>query len=362
MPSASPGQAPVRAGTILTIAGNGSQGASGDGGPAIEAQLNSPKAVAVDALGNVYIGEAFSRVRKVAPDGNISTVAGTGISGFSGDGGPATAAKLSWPGSLAIDAAGSLYIADLYNLRIRKVTRDGIITTVAGNGQGQGPGFGGYSGDGGPATLAQLGSPSGIALDSRGNLYIADEINGRVRRVTADGVIETVVGPQVPGQSQRLNPTGLAFDQAGNLYVADNAALVIWKVAADGTISRIAGRGIPPGDAGTCTPALSAAFGQALAVAVDHRGNIYIADAAANKVRVVNSNRILSTIAGSGIHGAFGAVGAVGDGGPATSATLGGPPDIAVDDQGDLYIADEANMRVRKVIAPWQVATNSVCG
>jgi NHL repeat-containing protein len=353
----------VIAGTILTIAGNGTPGDSGDRGPAIAAQLNAPKAVAVDAFGNVYIGEASSRVRRVAPDGTISTVAGNGMSGFSGDGGPATAATLTWPSGLAIDGAGSLYIADLYNFRIRKVTRDGIITTVAGNGYvGPFPGMGGYSGDGGPATLARLSHPSGIALDLKGNLYIADQDNGRVRMVTVDGIIQTVAGPQVSGESQPLYPTGVALDHAGNLYIADNAVLVIRKVAADGTMSRVAGRGFPPGDSGNCTPALSAAFGQALAVAVDGRGNIYIADAATDKVRVINANGIFGTIAGTGVHGAFGAVGAVGDGGPATAAALGSPPGIAVDDQGDLYIADEANMRVRKVIAPWQSTVNVTCG
>jgi sugar lactone lactonase YvrE len=347
----------------VTIAGTGTQGDSGDGGPAIAAQLNGPKAVAVDALGNVYIGEAIGRVRKVAPDGTIRTVAGTGTAGFSGDGGPATEAKLSWPIGLAIDGAGNLYIADQFNYRIRKVTPDGIITTVAGNGfAGQAPGTGGYSGDGGPATSARLGPPSGVAVDQQGNLYIADEINRRVRKVTADGVIGTLVGPQMPGESQSLYPTGLAFDHAGNLLIADNAALVIRKVAADGTISRVAGRGFPPGDSGNCTPALSAAFGQALAVAVDRRGNVYIADAARDKVRMVNAAGTFTTIAGTGVHGAFGAVGAVGDGGLATAASLGSPPGIAVDDQGNLYIADEANMRVRKVIAPWQAAVNVTCG
>jgi trimeric autotransporter adhesin len=354
-PSASPQHPGIPAGNIVTIAGTGTQGDSGDGGPAIAAQLNGPKAVAVDALGNVYIGEAIGRVRKVAPDGTIRTVAGTGATGFSGDGGQATAAQLSWPISLAIDGGGSLYIADQYNFRIRKVTPDGIITTVAGIGDNQFPGNGGYSGDGGPATLARLGSPTGVALDKKGNLYIADEGNSRVRIVTADGIIRTFVGPPVPGESQHMYPAGLAFDQDGNLFIADNAALVIRKVTVDGTMTRVAGRGYPPGDSGNCTPAVSAAFGQALAVAVDGHGNIYIADAAQNKVRMVSARGIFATIAGTGVHGAFGAVGAFGDGGPATAAPLGSPPGIALDAEGNLYIADEANMRVRKVVAPWQV-------
>jgi hypothetical protein len=361
--TASPQPPRVLAGTIVTIAGDGTQDDSGDGGPAIAGHLNGPKTVAVDALGNVYVGEAFSRVRKVARDGTISTVAGTGTSGFSGDGGLAAAATLSWPSGLAVDGAGSLYIADRDNFRIRKVTPDGIITTVAGTGYvGPFPGLGGYSGDGGPATLARLSAPSGIAVDVKGNLYIADQDNGRVRVVTADGIIRTVAGPQMPDQSQPLYPTAVALDRAGDLFIADNAVLVIWKMAADGTISKVAGRGFPPGDSVNCTPALSAAFGQALGVAVDGRGDVYVADAATDKVRIVNAKGIVNTIAGTGVHGAFGAVGAVGDGGLATAAALGGPPGVAVDEQGNLYIADEANMRVRKVVAPWQAAVNVSCG
>src|SRR3984893_3657611 len=361
-PYSTPEHSGIPAGTIVTIAGTGAQGNSGDGGPAIAAQLNSPKAVAVDGRGNVYIAEAIGRVRKVAPDGTISTVAGTGVNGFSGAGGPAAAALLSWPISLAIDGGGTLYIADQYNFRIRKVTSDGIITTVAGIGDNSFPGNGGYSGDGGPAVLARLGSPTGVGLDKKGNLYIADEGNSRVRMVTADGIIRTFVGPDVPGETQHLYPTGVAFDHDGNLFIADNAGLVIRKVTVAGTISRVAGRGLPPADSGNCSPALSAAFGQALGVAVDGRGDIYIADAAQNKVRMVSATGIFNTVAGTGAHGAFGALGAVGDGGPATAAELGSPPGVAVDDQGDLFIADEANMRVRRVTAPWRAPATLACG
>jgi hypothetical protein len=221
----SPTPPSVLAGTIQTIAGDGTAGYSDDGGPATAAHLNSPKSVAVDAQGNVYIGEAFSRVRKVTPDGTITTVAGTGTSGFSGEGGPATAAMLTLPTGLAVDDAGTLYIADSYNFRVRKVTRDGIITTVAGTGYvGPVPGMGGYSGDGGPAILARIGRPSGVVVDGKGNLYVADPDNGRVRMVTGDGIIRTVAGPTVPGESQALDPAGVALDRAGNLFIADNAA------------------------------------------------------------------------------------------------------------------------------------------
>jgi sugar lactone lactonase YvrE len=359
----SPTPPSVLAGTIQTIAGDGTAGYSDDGGPATAAHLNSPKSVAVDAQGNVYIGEAFSRVRKVTPDGTITTVAGTGTSGFSGEGGPATAAMLTLPTGLAVDDAGTLYIADSYNFRVRKVTRDGIITTVAGTGYvGPVPGMGGYSGDGGPAILARIGRPSGVAVDGKGNLYVADPDNGRVRMVTGDGIIRTVAGPTVPGESQALDPAGVALDRAGNLFIADNAAGVIRKLAVDGTMSKVAGRGFPPGDSGNCTPALSAAFRQALSIAVDGRGDVYFADAAEDKVRMINTKGLFVNIAGSGTHGAFGAVGAVGDGGPATAAALGGPPSVAVDSQGNLFIADEANFRIREVVAPWQAPVNVACG
>jgi DNA-binding beta-propeller fold protein YncE len=232
---------------------------------------------------------------------------------------------------------------------------------VAGNGKaGSFPGLGTYSGDGGPATLAGLGRPSGIALDQKGNLYIADEDNGRVRVVTADGMIKTVVGGQISANSQGPNPAALAFDQAGNLFIADNAGLSVWEVTGVGTITKIAGRGFPPGDSPNCSPARSAAFGQALGIAVDRDENIYIADAAKDKVRMITRDGLFSTVAGTGVHGAFGPVGMVGDGGPATGAALGGPPAVAVDKQGDLYIADEANMRVRKVIQPRHAS--GLCG
>ena len=328
------------------------QGDAGDGGRAIEAQLNGPKAVAVDAAGNVFIGEAFSRVREVMVDGTIRTVAGTGTPGFSGDGGPATSAQLGSVLGLAVDERGDLYIADSYNHRVRMIAPNGTITTVAGTGEAGPEGFGGYSGDGGPATLARLGIPNGLALDVQGDLYIADETNNRVREVSRDGVIHTVLGPSMGVPNQYLDPAGIVFDKAGNLYVADNGELLLWKVAANGTISKLAGRGFPPGDSPNCTPALQAAFGQALSIAVDERGNAYFADAASNKIREVSSDGTIRTIAGNGSVGYFGSGEPSGDGGQATKAALGGPPSVALDSDGNLYIADEGNMRVRKVVAP----------
>jgi sugar lactone lactonase YvrE len=216
-------------GTITTFAGGGSARAPGwgDGGPATSAVLNGgPAAVAVDGQGNVYIAED-ARVRKVNPSGTITTIAGT-VRGFSGDGGPATSAKLFWPRGLAVDGQGNVYIADTANHRVRKVSSSGTITTVAGTGTSS------FSGDGGPAISAQLGSSAGgvsqgLAVDGQGNLYIADTTNDRVRRVTPDGTITTVAGTTRgfsgdggPAISAKLNwPAGLAVDRQGSLYVAD---------------------------------------------------------------------------------------------------------------------------------------------
>ena len=211
-------------GIITTVAGDGPQGDSGDGGQATSAQLSNPSGVAVDAAGNLYIADSGNhRIRKVAANGIITTVAGNGSYGYSGDGGRATSAQLAAPWGVAVDAAGNLYIADTNNGVIRKVAASGIITTVAGNGSH------GYSGDGGPATSAQLNSPSGVAVDAAGNLYIADYGNYRIRKVATNGIITTVAGNYYgysgdggPATSAQLTfPWGLTVDATGNLYVAD---------------------------------------------------------------------------------------------------------------------------------------------
>jgi sugar lactone lactonase YvrE len=338
-------------GVISTVAGNGTAGFSGDGGPATSAQLGFPLGVAVDAAGNLYVADVPSHIRRVTPDGVISTVAGNGTGGFSGDGGPATSAQLYVPSSVAVDAAGNLYIADQRNSRIRKVTRGGLISTVAGTGT--------ISGDGGPATSAQLNSPGGIALDVAGNLYIADSSNNRIRKVTADGVISTVAGNGILGFSgdggpatwARLNsPYGVAVDVAGILYIADTGNSRIRKVTADGVISTVAGNGIW-GFGGDGGPATSAQLNSPDGVAVDWGGNLYIADSTNGRIRKVNAGGVISTVAGNGNTG-FG-----GDGGPATSAQLSFPSGVALDAAGNLYIADTINNRIRKVNAGGVIST-----
>ncbi len=328
--------------TITTIAGTGTAGSSGDGGQATSAQLNRPRGVAVDAQGNVYVADESShRVRKVS-GGTISTVAGTGTAGYSGDGGQATSAQLNGPVGVAVDGQGNLYIADRDNARIRKVS-GGTISTVAGTGTA------GYSGDGGQATSAQLSNPYGIAVDTQGNLYIADLSNNRVRKVTAAGVISTVAGTGTAGYSgdggqatsaQLKNPIAVAVDTQGNLYIADYGNYRVRKVTAAGVISTVAGTGTAgySGDGGQAT---SAQLNSPAGVAVDAGGTLYMADWANNRIRAV-SGGIITTIAGS-------TAGFAGDGGPAGSAQVNSPFDLAVDSRGSLYVSDALNHRLREI-------------
>ena len=362
-------------GTITTVAGTGGfgSGVDGDGGPASEARLYGPDGVAVDGAGNLYISERRNhRIRKVDSTGTITTVAGTGEDGFSGDGGPATAARLSYPEGVALDGAGNLYIAG--NHRIRKVDSTGTITTVAGTGED------GFSGDGGPATAARLSYPEGVALDGAGNLYIADLINHRIRRVDFTGTITTIAGTGLigvfgggfsgdggPASEARLRlPFGVALDGAGNLYIADGGNHRIRKLTPmTGTVTPVpgipggsesfsittiagTGEGSFGGDGGPATEAhLYAPWG----VAVDGAGNLYIADWRNHRIRKVDSTGTITTVAGDGGFGSRG------DGGPASEARLSNPTGVAVDGAGNLYIADWRNHRIRKVDSTGTITT-----
>jgi sugar lactone lactonase YvrE len=297
----------------------------------------------VDASGNLFISDSSNlRIRKVTPDGVISTVAGNGTGGFTGDGGLATAARLSTPSAVAVDVGGNLFISDRNNHRVRKVTPDGVISTVAGIGTN------GFSGDGGPATAARLSFPSAVAVDGAGNLFIAG--SNRVRKVTPDGVISTIAGDGTSGFSgdggpataaQIANPVGLAADGAGNLFVVTSNR--IRKITADGIISTVAGTGTPgfSGDGGPATAALLVPS----AVAVDTSGTLLIAEPSNHRVRKVTADGVISTVAGNGTSSAFFA----GDGGPAISASLNYPSSVAVDSTGNVLIADTSNSRIRKV-------------
>lgn len=334
----------ISGGNITTIAGNGLASFGGDNGPATSAQLSAPDGVAVDNSGNVYISDFLNnRVRMVSPAGIITTVAGNGLSGFSGDGGAATSAQLSQPAGLAVDAAGNLYIADSNNSAVRKVTPAGIISTVAGTGGSQG-----YGGDGGAATSAKMMAPFGVAVDSSGNLYIAD-FYGWIRQVTAStGVISTIGGNGSVGYSgdggqaaaaQFYYPVGVAVDLSGNVYVADSNNGAV-RMISNGTISTVAGNGTLSytGDGGLAT---FAEFSQISSIAVDAQGNVYVADTGNQAIRLFPLGGLVTTIAGNGTQGYMG------DGGPAPQAEMNGPKAVAVTPSGNVYFADSANNSVR---------------
>jgi sugar lactone lactonase YvrE len=331
---------------IATVAGNGRGTYAGDGGTATNASLNTPSGVALDAKGNLYIADtANNRIRRMDTSGIIATVAG---GGSGGDGGAATNASLNGPSGVALDAFGNLYIADTENCRIRKLDTNGIITTVAGNGDLS------YSGDGGAATNASLYYPSGVALDTIGSLYIADSRHNRIRKVDTNGIIMSVAGNGTfaysgdGGNATNASlswPYGVAFDSSGKLYIADTENCRIRKVDTYGTIATVAGNGAfgYSGDGGM---AAYARLGVPDGLAFDAWGNLYIADASNNRIRKVDTNGIITTVVGTG-GGTY-----AGDGGAPTNASLNGPSNVAMDSAGNLYIADAANNRIRKVFAP----------
>jgi len=339
-------------GSIATVAGNGAGTFSGDGGPAASAGLSSPRALTVDASGNVYISDVGDfRIRRVSPTGIISTVAGNGIAGYSGDGGLAVSASLSSETGLALDPAGNLYIADAHNMCVRRVTPSGIISAFAGT-----CGVQGSSGDGLAATSATLNVPASVMFAS-GNLYIADSSNQRIRKVSSNGTITTIAGSSnsiLPGFSgdggQATNatlayPLGMAMDGLGNLYFADAGNNCVRRIAPNGVITSVAGNGNAAGGfAGDQGQATGAKLNTPEDVAIDVAGNLLIADYENNRIRkVMISSGVISTIAGITGNGFSG------DGGPATQAELNLPWGVTTDATGDVYIGDGANNRVRIV-------------
>jgi hypothetical protein len=344
---------------ISTVAGNGTAGYLGDGGPATSAELSDPGDVKFDAAGNYYIVDILNNnaIREVnGSTGVITTVAGNGTPGFSGDGGAATSAQLDIPGGVAIDNAGNIYIADRNNNRIRKVTKStGFISTIAGTGTA------GFTGDGGLATAAEISAPNGgIAVDASGNIFFGDGGNNRIRVISGStGIITTIVGNGTAGfsgdgglaTSAEINlPYGIAFDAAGNLYIADQNNNRIRKVTkSTGIITTVAGNGTSgyTGDGGTAT---SAELKQPAGVIVDAGGNIYISDTynmVIRKVAAYNGN--IYTIAGDGIQGS------TGDGGQPTSAELNEPLGLSLSPAGYLYIADWGNHKIRMITSPLAV-------
>jgi hypothetical protein len=320
---------PSNSGIITTVVGNGTQGYSGEGVPATNAELGFPCGIAFDSSGNLYIADAgYSRILKVTPAGVTSTFAGNGTYGYSGDGGQATNAELAFPTGIAFDGSGNLYIADPFTYTVRKVTPGGVISTVAGNGNP-----GGNTGDGGQATKTALNNPYAIAFDSSGNFYFTNE--GAIRKVTPGGVISTVV-------AGLDNLMGIAFDSSGNLYIADAGLSRIYMVTPGGVLSTVAGNGRQgySGDGGQATNAeLNSPHG----VAIDSSGNLYIADEYAYCIRKVTPGGVISTVAGNGIRGYSG------DGGQATNAELFSPYGLTFDSSGNLYLSDYYNSRIREI-------------
>ncbi len=330
-------------GIINTFAGNSAYGFSGDGGPALKSQLSSPRGIAVDSSGNLYLADRWNnRIRKIA-GGTISTIAGNGQGNFGGDGGAATSAQLSNPNGIAVDQAGNVYVSDLLNNRVRMITPTGVINTYAGNGL---PGF---AGDGGAATSAELNQPAGLAIDSSGNLYIADSYNAVVRKVTPQGTISTVAGTggtegysgdgEAATKALLMAPLGVAVDSSGNIYIADYYGWIREVNGSTGAISTLAGTG-SNGYSGDGGPATSAQFYNPVAVALDTSGNVYVADSGNGAVRKI-ANGIITTIAGNGI------LSYAGDGGPAQLAQFSAIQGIAVDPQGNIYVADTNNSAIR---------------
>ena len=341
-------------GIITTAAGAGSRGYTGDGGPAAAARLNEPFMCAFDAAGNLYIAEAMNHcVRRVdAATGIITTIAGAGEPGYAGDGGPAAAATFNQPYSLQADANGDVYIVDRLNCAVRKIdAATGIITTVAGTGEP------GYSGDGGPGHRAQLREPNDCFLDGRGGLLIADVQDQRIRRLDlASGVITTFAGNGVKerggdgrpaAEASLLGARAVCMDAAGNTYIAEREGNGVRKVDANGLMSTIAGTG-EFGYSGDGGPARAATWGGPKAIRCDREGNLLVVDTENHAIRRIElsgrgaANGIVTTIAG-------GRLGSGGDGGPATAAAMDRPHGAEVDARGNIYIADSNNHRVRVV-------------
>ena len=296
--------------TLIVIAADWEQqledSITGDGGPAVAAHLRSPQDVTVDAAGNLYIADAINRrIRRVDSSGTITTIAGTGVEGFSGDGGPALKAQLSYPYGVAVDAVGNLFFSEYFKNRIRRVDSSGIITTIAGTGEE------GFSGDGGPAVQAQLAYPWGVAVDAAGNLFFTDTTNSNIYRVDPSGIITQIAGIWRGGfagdggpaiKAHLSAPSDVAVDATGNLFIADTGNHRIRRVDSSGIITTIAGTGVR-GFAGDGGPAVQAQLDTPRGVAVNATGNLFIADSGNHRIRRVDPSGNITTIVGTGETG-----------------------------------------------------------
>ncbi len=339
----------AKAQTISTYAGIDTLGFSGDGGQATAAELNQPMVLTMDAAGNLYEGEGNnSVVRKIDKNtGIITTVVGIGgVFAYSGDGGQATAAEISGPDGIIFDGSGNLYIADEGNNVIRKVNTSGIITTVYGNH------VQGYSGDGGPASAAEFHLPRSVTFDTHGNLYISDWLNYAIRKIdTTTGIITTIAGNGAAGYTGDGGPASAAeiglpyqvkFDASGNLYMIDGTYFIVREINTSGIISTAVGNGVA-GFSGDGGPATAAELNYPTSLTFDAAGNMCLSDRGNNVLRQVNTSGIINSFVGNGVAGESG------DGGQASAAEINKPFDVLYDASGNLFIADINGNKIRKV-------------
>ncbi|HEX3742505.1 MAG TPA: hypothetical protein VHW09_01185 [Bryobacteraceae bacterium] len=343
--------------TITTVAGDGILGYAGDNGSAVRAEIWALSGVSLDYSGNILIADTGNcRIRKVTK-GIITTIAGNGVCAYTGDGGPATQAELSYPRSVAADAAGNVYITDTGNARVRKIDTNGNMSTIAGTGTQ------GYSGDGGPSTAAQVYDPWSIAVDLSGDVLFVDRSNQRIREITPDGTINTVAGNGQQGYSgdggpatsaSLYVPSAVAVDFAGNFYVVESQSATVRKVNTAGIIQTVAGTGTGFGFGGDGGPATAALLNDPQGAAIDPAGNIFIADEDNQRLREVTTDGIMHTIAGSGKANYSG------DGGPSTGSILDLPEGVGSSPGGTIYFVDSGNRRIRALTAN-SIETGTPC-